>query len=502
MKKVIVLLVALVGMIGAMGQGCLPEGIEFTTQEQIDNFQTNYPGCTEIEGDVVIGDPISGYNINNLDGLTILTSIWGSLTIIANNFTSLSGLENLDYIGSSLTIGSYYPSYGCYCGNHNLVNLTGLNGLDSIGGDLVITCNQSLANLTGLESLTKIGGTLNVGKQANAILGGNPSLVNLTGLTSLTDVQNIIIRRNLALTNLTGLEGLTSIEGSLYIWGNPITSLSGVNNLSFVGGTLLLRNTLLENLSELENLEFIGGLYVAENEQLQSLAGLENIEFIGGSLGIADNDQLVDLSGLENIDSIGGGLGIGTIWGVGDPPPPGGNDLLTDLSALINLKYVGAGIDIGQNNSLSSLAGLENINAATITDLLIGYNFSLSTCEVQSVCDYLSSPNGAVIIEFNASGCNSPEEVQVACLTDIDEQRNQSLLTIIPNPSNDKITISSSAFTGNTQLSIFTVSGEKVIERQLTDTEIQIDISALPRGVYFVRVQNEKMVEVGKMVKE
>ena len=33
---------------------CLPEGITFSTQAEIDNFQTNYPGCTEIEGDVVI----------------------------------------------------------------------------------------------------------------------------------------------------------------------------------------------------------------------------------------------------------------------------------------------------------------------------------------------------------------------------------------------------------------------------------------------------------------
>ena len=50
MKKVIVLLVVVVGMINASGQGCLPEGIAFTTQEQIDNFQTDYPGCTEIFG--------------------------------------------------------------------------------------------------------------------------------------------------------------------------------------------------------------------------------------------------------------------------------------------------------------------------------------------------------------------------------------------------------------------------------------------------------------------
>ncbi len=79
--------------------------------------------------------------------------------------------------------------------------------------------------------------------------------------------------------------------------------------------------------------------------------------------------------------------------------------------------------------------------------------------------------------------------------------RNERLL-IYPNPANDKIIISSSAITGNTNLSIFNVSGEKVLEKQLTENETQIDISTLPRGVYFVRLQNEKMVEVGKMVKE
>jgi photosystem II stability/assembly factor-like uncharacterized protein len=75
-------------------------------------------------------------------------------------------------------------------------------------------------------------------------------------------------------------------------------------------------------------------------------------------------------------------------------------------------------------------------------------------------------------------------------------------LKIIPNPAKDKITLSSPAITGDTQLSIFNVNGEKVLERQLTQTETQIDISTLPRGVYFVKLQNEKIVEVGKMMKE
>jgi photosystem II stability/assembly factor-like uncharacterized protein len=76
------------------------------------------------------------------------------------------------------------------------------------------------------------------------------------------------------------------------------------------------------------------------------------------------------------------------------------------------------------------------------------------------------------------------------------------LLKITPNPANDKITILSTLIKEDTQLSIFNVSGEKVIEMQLIDNETQIDISGLPWGVYFVRVQNDKMLEVGKMVKE
>lgn len=38
----------------AIAQTCLPSGITFTTQQQIDDFAMNYPGCTEILGQVVI----------------------------------------------------------------------------------------------------------------------------------------------------------------------------------------------------------------------------------------------------------------------------------------------------------------------------------------------------------------------------------------------------------------------------------------------------------------
>ena len=106
MKKLtLIIFTFFVFSFNGFSQGCLPEGIIFTTQQQIDDFQTNYPGCTEIEGDVFIGDTIPSNSIINLDGLNLLNSINGDL-IIRNNqsLTIIEGLDNLSSINGSLII--------------------------------------------------------------------------------------------------------------------------------------------------------------------------------------------------------------------------------------------------------------------------------------------------------------------------------------------------------------------------------------------------------------
>jgi hypothetical protein len=104
MKKVIIAITLSLIIISGYSQSCLPEGITFETQAQIDSFQINYPNCKEIEGDVYIGAE-GGSSITNLNGLNVITSIDGSLHIgwvggswphHYNNplLTSLSGLSN------------------------------------------------------------------------------------------------------------------------------------------------------------------------------------------------------------------------------------------------------------------------------------------------------------------------------------------------------------------------------------------------------------------------
>ena len=338
MKNLTLLIFALLFVqITTFSQPCLPEGITFFSQEEIDNFQTNYPNCTEIEGTVWVG----GYDITNLNGLSVLTSIGGALYIQCFFLTSLTGLDNLT----------------------------------SIGGNLYIEESDALTNLTGLDNVTSIGG------------------------------EWIYIGLNNGLTSLTGLEGLTSIVGALYIGGNTLTSLTGLDNVTSIGGYLR-----------------IGG-----NWNLSSLAGLDNLTSIGAYLSIVDND------------------------------------------------------------ALTSLSGLDNINAGTITDLTIKDNISLSTCEVQSICDYLVSPNGTIEIHNNAPGCNSPEEVEEACESvSVEKIFQEGYLSLYPNPAKQEVNIYTEDGKEVEEVSIYTLAGQRIM-KDLPVNGI-VDISGLQAGMYIVEV--------------
>ncbi|HNQ84024.1 MAG TPA: hypothetical protein PLW31_03190 [Bacteroidales bacterium] len=54
-RRLIVFGFGLFAGIGCYSQSCLPEGIEFVRQGQVDSFPLIYPGCEVIEGNIYIG---------------------------------------------------------------------------------------------------------------------------------------------------------------------------------------------------------------------------------------------------------------------------------------------------------------------------------------------------------------------------------------------------------------------------------------------------------------
>jgi len=235
---------------------CLPTGITFNTQNQIDSFQINHPGCTEIIGSVMI----DGDDITNLNGLSVLTAIGGNLLI--DNNTALT-------------------------------TLTGLDNITSIGWGLSISYNDALPSLTGLDNITSIG----VGVGAGIGIMGNAALWTLTGLDNVTSIGGgFAIGDNPVLTSLSGLDNLTSIPGLLYIWHcSSLTSLTDLANVTSIGGDLsIIDNDVLTSLMGLDNIDAasIDSLHIYNNNSLSTCEVKSICDYLatpGGIIEINDN---------------------------------------------------------------------------------------------------------------------------------------------------------------------------------------------------------------------
>ena len=464
----------------ASAQSCLPEGITFTTQAQIDSFPINYSGCTEIEGDVTI----SGNGIYNLYGLSELKKVNGSVWINGcDSLFNLGGLEEIDTIGEHFLIGG-----------NTLTNLSGLEGLKVIGGWFNIGYNNNMMNLSGIDSLTSIGSLRIAGTTLTSLTGlegvdtiygfmdiggflnGNPYLTDLNGLNNLKYVGgNVNINDNLSLLSLTGLESMTHFNGHLYISSNHfLRSIAALINVTSIDGDLVIGgNEKLDSLYGIDNLEFIGGDFrFSGTNFLQDLKGLENVTFIGGILFLANNESLISLEALNNVDSIGGYL------------------------------YIAA------NEVLPSLSGIDSIAASSIDSLYIKSNYLLSTCEVKSICDYLASPHGTVEIHDNAPGCDSQAEVEEACTVSIPKQRSEPFISIYPNPFTTTTTIEYELIEhSHVQLTIYNAIGEQVYraeDRPMTVGKHSFIWSAdqRPEGLYYAVLRSDEGVMVVKMIKQ
>lgn len=299
------------------------------------------------------------------------------------------------------------------------------------------------------------------------------------------------------ISDLSGLSPIYDIDGDLiigdYFYGGNhlLASLYGLNNLNHIGGDLSIGfNPALINLNGLNNLTSVeGSLIVESNDSLINFSGLENLNYIGGYLWILENPKLISLAGLESLNSIGSDLEIYK------------NFNLTSIVALENLSTLGGYIEIYKNN-LTSLSGLDNLEAATITNLYIAFNPYLSDCATKTICEYLANPIGDISIHDNRNGCNSQFEVETICDVSIDEDyMTQRNFSIYPNPANISITIDITSSNYISQLTILNLNGKVLKQSPLMHSRTHFDISSLQAGLYIVKISNENDITILKLLK-
>ncbi|MEM7085598.1 MAG: T9SS type A sorting domain-containing protein [Bacteroidota bacterium] len=258
----------------SLGQ-CPVGDLLLNTQAQVDDFATTYPGCTQMDGELMIFDP----GITNLNGLSVLESV-GSLTIaFTTGLTNVSGLQGLELTGanpkisldnnSGLTsIFGLISSVSNACSvlitnNSSLTSLDGLSGIPQLDSFAVIN-NAALSDFTGLEDvlgieapngfieitsnnqLQSFDGLFNVlfsGTENNITIGGNPQLTSINGfMANGSTIRRIVVASNDVLPNLDGLEGTagSSLEDLIVLDNTMLTDISSLANTEFTGATTLI----------------------------------------------------------------------------------------------------------------------------------------------------------------------------------------------------------------------------------------------------------------------
>ncbi|HHB78574.1 MAG TPA: hypothetical protein ENK85_05015, partial [Saprospiraceae bacterium] len=408
--------------------------ITFTSQADIDAFGSNYPSCTTITGNVTIQENTAG-DITNFNGLHNIQTIDGSLYIDQNSaLDNMSGLNNLQTV-----TGDFYIFE-----NNNLTDLTGLGSLSSVQGDyFYIGKNDHISTLSGLNSLTTI--------DAHFYVGHNDNLQNLSGVDNLTTANGAVtIEYNQELDDLSGLNNLQTIGDNLLIGDNYyLATISQLSNLSSVDGYLWLGpNQNLPTFNGLENLNTVGaGIWIGRNNSLTDMSALSGITSLGDYLMIDENNSLQNLNGLHNISSVSGLLWIGNnnsltdisftaLTSVNGDLLISDNNSLENLNGLSNLSSINGNLHLTGNYALNNIAGIAQVDHTTINNLSIYYNDNLSSCSVNSVCNYLELPAPSTDIHDNLTNCNSDSEISTFCHCNISATTSNILCNDNGTPSN------------------------------------------------------------------
>lgn len=376
MRYTIFLLLLVLSNLG-FSQSCLPEGIIFYDQDDIDNFINEFPNCTEILGNVTIGKCTTEgticniSEITNLNGLSSLTAIGGNLSISKNEIlSSLDGLNNLESIGGNLFFSQ----------NPLIQNMDALANLSTLEGTLSISSGDNMLNVDSLANLNSLGGIR---------LYNNPILQNLDGLSNITSITTAGIEVSLchSLPNLNPLENLTNFTGPIVINQNDLLeSINGLSNISIpaLAEIRIHDNPLLMSIQALSGFEYISGdLRISSNESLTSLAGLHNLDSIGGDFIMFDNNSLLTVDDLLNLTRVGESL---TLSGAS----------LANINGLSNLTQIGKDFTIS-NNVIPTLAGLQNL-------LSVGKDLKLNGCDSLTDISALSNLNtiGLLFLKDNS----------------------------------------------------------------------------------------------------
>ena len=559
-KHLITALLLCFSMTTALQAQCPVGPYIVTNQATLNNFPALYPQCEALDGLVVNqsaafnlsplasikkinGNASFIYSVHflSLSGMNALKEIAGTLTIDdMDSVLDFSGLEALERIGGDFIV----------IDNSELVDFDGFFSLKEIGGSLRIENNSKLTTLSNTHSILYLGVT----PKSDLIIMRNPVLLDLNGLQGIKEVKGkLVVQSNKAMKNLDGLSGISLVDSTVTVYLNDtLENTGGLRNLVTCNGAInvtdnkSLKTVDFKELKYVKNrfsvssnpelrsldganglVKFEGDLYIYRNLKLDTIRAFNGLVEAGKLLDISINGPLPNYGFLASLKTVSGSFNMGSAFPVAytglESLSHVGVDLslqtnAASLAGLENLKYVGRRLYIGGDSlksvaalakldtvreltvtycpRLTSLAGIDNIDASSMGQVLITFNSKLNDCAVKSICDFQKGP-GKLYVNVNTGNCADTAAVRRSCSgTDLAPPKlrgsgDRAMVKFERDGLDIHLTLERGALVG---IRVYDVMGNTMAVRPSEwqprgEGRAPLPIRDLKRGIYWVEVQ-------------
>ena len=354
--------------------------------------------------------------------------------------------------------------------------------------------------------LAIFGLSITANAQITSIANGNWSNPLTWGAYPPTPGSTVVINHNVTLDIDYGYtSGSITINASGALNGN-----SPVRVLALSGGTLTVNGTFnVARVGLFSGTVTNSGTF--QNDSLYNTASLTN----NAGATINASQFMIDIGGtFNNSGSVVSSnfLNVSTVTNSG---AINSNDFMNSKNFTnTTTGTITVNNDLSNTDSLASPVVFTNNGSVTVnvdwdnTELVNGsgkfciQNNTSNSGTMTGTFDFCDQTGGNIDINTGTIA-GTITYCAYSCFTGVNENINNSIISVYPNPNSGFFSIFIKNITANMKVELFNIMGESIYSKQVNSEKADIDLSKHAKGIYFYQMKNEKeIINTGKIIIE